>query len=95
MVERVEEYPFSRIIENDSRIIKCYYLGVEWMTIKETAKYLRISVSTILKFVKIEKLPNNRQGYIIRLKQSDIEAFLILNKIKPKKPTIELKLTNN
>ena len=68
---------------------------MEWMTVKEQAKYLRVSVSTIRKFVKIKKLPSYRRGYIIRLKQSDIEAFLILNKIKPKKPTIELKLTNN
>ena len=85
MVERVEEYPFSRIIENDSRIIKCYYLGVEWMTIKETAKYLRISVSTIRKFVSTGQLPSYRQGYIIRLKQSDIDAFLALNTLKSEK----------
>ena len=60
-------------------------MDMEWMTIKEIAKYLRVSVSTIRKFVKIEKLPNYRQRYIIRLKQSDIDAFLALNTLKSEK----------
>jgi len=60
-------------------------MDMEWMTIKEIAKYLRVSVSTIRKFVKIEKLPNYRQRYIIRLKQSDIETFLTLNTYKTRK----------
>ena len=55
------------------------------MTIAETAKYLRVSVSTIRKFVKTGKLLSYRQGHIIQLKQSDIDSFLTLNTIKPEK----------
>jgi excisionase family DNA binding protein len=58
---------------------------MEWMTIKETAKYLRVSVSTIRKFVKTGKLLSYRQGHIIQFKQSDIDAFLTFNTIKPEK----------
>ena len=77
--------PLFRLVEKDSRIVKWYYWGMEWMTIKETAKYLRVSVSTIRKFVKTGTLPSYQQGHLIRLKQLDIDAFLTLNIIKPEK----------
>lgn len=49
---------------------------MEWMTIEEAAKYLKVSVPSIRKYIKSGKIPSYRQGYIIRLKQSDLDAFL-------------------
>jgi excisionase family DNA binding protein len=58
---------------------------MEWMTIKETAKYLRVSFSTIRKYVKTGKLPSYQQEHLIRLKQSDLDAFLAPSPVKDQK----------
>jgi len=48
----------------------------DWLTIEEAASYLKMSVGGIRKYVKNGKLPSYRQGRIIRLKTSDLDAFL-------------------
>jgi excisionase family DNA binding protein len=54
----------------------------EWMTIKESAKYLKMSIPGIRKYVNNGKLPGYRQGRIIRLKLSDLDALLTLTPVK-------------
>ncbi len=49
---------------------------MEWMTIEEAAKYLKVSVQSIRNYIKSGKLPSYRHGRLIRLKQSDLDAFL-------------------
>jgi excisionase family DNA binding protein len=46
------------------------------MTIEETAAHLKMSVPTIRKYVRLGKLPSYRQGRLIRLKKSELDAFL-------------------
>ena len=53
----------------------------EWLTIEESAKHLKLSVPGIRKYIKQGKLLAYRQGRIIRLKKSDLDAFL-----KPSQP---------
>ncbi len=48
----------------------------EWLTMEEAAKYLKLSVPTIRKYVKLGWLPSYRQGRIIRLKRSQLDTFL-------------------
>lgn len=58
---------------------------MEWMTIDEAARYLKVSVPSIRKYVKSGKIPSYRQGYIIRLNKADLDAFLTLSPVKPQK----------
>jgi excisionase family DNA binding protein len=48
----------------------------EWLTIKEAAKHLKLSVAGIRKYIRLGKLPHYRQGRVVRLKKSDIDNFL-------------------
>ena len=48
----------------------------EWLTIAESAKYLKVSVPSIRIYVKSDKLPSYRNGHLIRLKRIDLDAFL-------------------
>ena len=52
------------------------------MTIEEAAHYLKMSIPGIRKYVKKGKLPSYRQGRIIRIKQSDLDALLTLAPVK-------------
>jgi len=47
-----------------------------WLTISEAAKYLRMSVPGIRKYIKLGKIPSYQQGRLIRLKASDLDAFM-------------------
>ena len=51
-------------------------MAEEWLTIEESAKYLKLAEITIRKYVKNGKLPSYRHGRIIRLKRSDLDGFL-------------------
>jgi excisionase family DNA binding protein len=57
----------------------------DWLTIEEAAKYLKMSVGGIRKYLKNGKLPSYRQGRIIRLKTSDLDSFLSPAPIEPSK----------
>ena len=48
----------------------------EWLTIKEAADYLKLSVPAIRKYIRLGKLPNYRQGRIVRIKRRDLDNFL-------------------
>jgi len=52
----------------------------EWLTIKEAAAYLKLSVSTIRKKIKLKQLPCYRQEHTIRIKRSDLDNFFKPNK---------------
>jgi len=48
----------------------------EWFTIAEAAKYLKVSIQSIRNFIKDNRLPSYRNGQVIRLKRTDLDAFL-------------------
>ncbi len=59
--------------------IECYTRDMEnneWLTIKEAAGYLKLSVPAIRKYIRLGKLPHYRQGRIVRLKRRDLDNFL-------------------
>ena len=56
------------------------------MTIEEAAKYLKVSVPSMRLYIKSGKLPSYREGHLIRLKQTDIDAFLTLSPAPVKPP---------
>jgi excisionase family DNA binding protein len=53
----------------------------EWLTIEEAAKYLKLSIPAIRKYISNGKLKHYRNGRIIRIKKSDLDSFL-----KPSEP---------
>jgi excisionase family DNA binding protein len=48
----------------------------EWLTIKEAAERLKLSIAAIRKYIRLRKLPYYRQGRVVRLKKSDVDNFL-------------------
>ncbi len=48
----------------------------EWLTIKEAAEHLKLSVAAIRKYIRLGKLPYYRQGRVVRLKKNDVDNFL-------------------
>jgi excisionase family DNA binding protein len=50
--------------------------NMEWLTIEDAAGYLKISIPTVRKYIRLKKLPCYRQGRIIRLKKEDLDNFL-------------------
>ncbi|MFC1981087.1 helix-turn-helix domain-containing protein [Chloroflexota bacterium] len=48
----------------------------EWLTIKEAAGYLKLSVPAIRKYIRLGKLLHYRHGRIVRLKRRDLDNFL-------------------
>lgn len=58
-------------------------MNTEWLTIAEAARYLRVSIPGIRKYIKENKLPSYRQGRIVRLKKSDLDSFLQPNSQEP------------
>jgi excisionase family DNA binding protein len=47
----------------------------EMLTIAEAAKYLKVSVPSIRNFLKDGRLPAYRNGKLIRIKRTDLDAF--------------------
>jgi len=50
--------------------------NTEWLTIKEAAGYLKLSVPAIRKYIRLGKLTHYRHGRIVRLKRRDLDNFL-------------------
>ena len=48
----------------------------QWLTIKDAAERLRLSVPAIRNYIRLGKLPHYRQGRVVRLKRSDVDNFL-------------------
>lgn len=48
----------------------------EWLTIPEAAKYLKVSIPSIRNYIKSSRLSSYRNGHVIRLKRTDLDAFL-------------------
>lgn len=49
----------------------------EWMTIEEAASYFRVPESHIREHIKKGWLDSYRYGYPVRLKSSEIDAFVL------------------
>ena len=47
----------------------------EFLTISEAAKYLKLSIPIVRNYLKSGRLPGYRNGKLIRLKRTDLDAF--------------------
>lgn len=57
--------------------------SVEWMSTADAAKALGITPRTLYRFIDAGDLPAYRFGRVIRLKTSDVEAFVEDNRVVP------------
>jgi len=55
----------------------------EWLTIKEAAGYLKLSVPAIGKYIRLGKLPHYRHGRIVLLKRRVLDSFLEPGQLTP------------
>lgn len=55
----------------------------EWMSTADAAKALGITPRTLYRFIDQGDLPAFRFGRVIRLKASDVEAFIEANRVQP------------
>ncbi len=54
-----------------------------WMSSKEAAEYLGVSLQTLYRFIDNGSLPAYQMGRVIRLKYSDVLAFIEQMRIGP------------
>lgn len=56
---------------------------VEWLSTADAAKSLGITPRTLYRFIDHGDLPAYRFGRVIRVKQSDVDAFIEASRIQP------------
>ncbi len=56
---------------------------IEWLNTNETAKRLGITPRTLYRFIDDGKIPAYRFGRVIRLKESEVAAFIEDSRIVP------------
>lgn len=56
---------------------------IEWLNTNETAKRLGITPRTLYRFIDDGKIPAYRFGRVIRLKESEVAAFIERSRIVP------------
>lgn len=56
---------------------------IQWLSTAEAAKYLGITPRTLYRFIDEGQITGYRFGRVIRLKQSDVDAFIEASKIAP------------
>lgn len=57
--------------------------SVEWLSTSDAAKALGITPRTLYRFIDAGDLPAYRFGRVIRVKQSDVDAFIEAARIQP------------
>lgn len=57
--------------------------GIRWMGTQEAARYLGITPRTLYRFINDGQVPAYKMGRVIRLKESDLDAFIEHAKIEP------------
>ena len=56
---------------------------IEWLSTKEAARRLGITPRTLYRFIDAGDLPAYRMGRVIRLQQTDVEAFIEQCRVEP------------
>ena len=54
-----------------------------WLSSKEAAKQIGITSRTLYRFIDEGRLPAYRLGRVIRLKRSDVNAFIDASRVQP------------
>jgi excisionase family DNA binding protein len=56
---------------------------IQWMGTAEAARRMGITARTLYKFIDEGSLPAYKFGRVIRLKQSDVDAFIEAQRVAP------------
>ena len=56
---------------------------IHWLSTQESARLLGITPRTLYRFIDQGEIPAYRFGRVIRLKESDIDAFIESRRIEP------------
>ena len=56
---------------------------IHWLSTAEAARRLGITPRTLYRFIDEGSLPAYKMGRVIRLKQSDVDAFVEHSRIQP------------
>lgn len=56
---------------------------IEWLNTETAAKRLGITTRTLYRFINEGGLPAYRMGRVIRVKQTDVDAFIESSRIEP------------
>ena len=56
---------------------------IRWMSTKEASERLGVTLRTLYRFVDEGQLAAYKFGRVIRLKESDVDAFISASRIKP------------
>ena len=54
-----------------------------WMGTQEAARYIGVTPRTLYRFINDGAVPAYKMGRVIRLRRSDLDAFLEANRIAP------------
>ena len=75
---RAGPYPRSVVRDEGDRIV-----GDDWLGTPDAAKYLGLGAPTLYRFIDEGLLPAYRMGRVIRIKVSDLDAFIAASRIEP------------
>lgn len=56
---------------------------IEWLSTQEAARRLGVTTRTLYRFVDQGELPAYRMGRVIRVKATDVDAFIEASRIEP------------
>ena len=56
---------------------------IRWMGTAEAARRMGITARTLYKFIDEGQVPAYKFGRVIRLKQSDVDAFIEASRVEP------------
>ena len=57
--------------------------AIRWMSTRETSEQLGVTLRTLYRFINEGQIPAYKLGRVIRLKESDVEAFIEAARIPP------------
>ena len=57
--------------------------SADWLSTADAAKTLGITARTLYRFINEGELPGYRFGRVIRVKRSDVDAFIESSRIQP------------
>ena len=57
--------------------------SIRWMSTRETSARLGVTLRTLYRFIDEGQIPAYKLGRVIRLKESDVEAFIEGARIAP------------
>ena len=58
-------------------------IGPDWLGTPDAAKYLGLTTRTLYRLIDVGLLPAYKMGRVMRIKVSDLDAFIASSQIEP------------